>query len=54
MFRIVADMVTVWEEHRVVPVRPSSAPHVEDRSGMTIRFTARENHPDKEAFKGNA
>lgn len=54
MTRMVAKVAMVWEEHRVVPVRPSSAPHAEDRSGMTIRFTARENHPDKEAFKGNA
>ena len=54
MTRMVANTVTVWEQRRVVPVRPSSVPHAQLRSEMTIRFTTRENHPDKEAFRGSA
>ena len=53
MTPMVANIVTMWEDHRAVPVRLSSAPHVENRSGMTIRFTVRENHPDKEAFRAS-
>ena len=54
MARMVANTVTVWEQRRVVPVRPSSVPHAQLRSEMTIRSTTRENHPDKEAFRGSA